>query len=363
MNKHARLVATLLFVVIIILAAAITRFYLNVPDNTSDLGDQREIVRRLDSDSSGNVIFSDGSGRFGLVDSDDRIIVAPEWNDLSFVGPGRCIAAKRSGSKNLYGCIDYEGNIITPFIYSRIERLDPGGCYYSAKSASDASCVLYDQDFAPCFRRTWSSCQVSGDKLILTDGGGVYTYFAGKDGLLFISASLEDSALECPYSIEIYSRVLLSKLTPSMIESMSECTGKYIEYAFSGDDELLSEITTGSRSGFVPLFPDDHRLLSKRFMGISDVHIYSIRSPDSVPRYEVSFTAGLEIVYTDENGEAQLLSGSYKAAVEFSGSSGNDLKALSGSFEKEAPDYPEPEPETEDEPAPDDGEQTDENNF
>lgn len=361
MNKHARLVATLLFVVIIILAAAITQFYLNVPDNISDLGDQTEIVHRLDSDSSGNVIFSDGSGKFGLADSGDRIVAAPEWNDLSFAGAGRCIAAKRSGSKNLYGCIDYEGNIVTPFIYSKIERLYPDGSYYSAKSASDGSFVLYNDDFSPCFRRTWSSCEVSGDKLILTDGSGVYSYFAGKDGLLFISASLEDSALECPYSIEIYSRVLLSKLTPSMIESMSECTGKYIEYAFSGDDELLSEITTGSRSGFVPLFPDDHRLLSKCFTGISDVHIYSVRSPDSVPRYEVSFTAKLEIVYTDENGEAQLLRGSYKAAVEFSGSSEHDLKALSGSFEKEAPDYPEPEPK--DEPAPDDGEQTDENTI
>ena len=122
MNKHTRLVASLLFVVIIILAAAITPFYLNVPDDTGSKTSQAEIVRRLMDDGKGNCIFSDGSGEFGIADSEDRIIVAPEWREIRFAGNGICIAASKSGSRMIYGCIDYEGNIVIPFIYSDIKN-------------------------------------------------------------------------------------------------------------------------------------------------------------------------------------------------------------------------------------------------
>ena len=343
MNKHTRLVASLLFVVIIILAAAITRFYLNVPDDTGSKTSQAEIVRRLMDDGKGNCIFSDGSGEFGIADSEDRIIVAPEWREIRFAGNGICIAASKSGSRMIYGCIDYEGNIVIPFIYSDIKKHETAGCiYYIAESAADGSCVLYDEDFLPCFRHSWDSCTVKGKEVELRDSSGTYTFTASGTGLLFTKASVSGEAMERSYNIDIFSRVLLSKLSVDMIEEMSDIAGKYIEYAFTGNDEILTEITTGSRSGFSPLFPDDHRLISKELTGISDIHIYSIRSDDGTPCYEVAFTADSEVTYTDESGETKTLREGYKAAVKFSGNSISDLRATSGCFEKETPEYPAP---------------------
>jgi hypothetical protein len=343
LNKHTRLVASLLFVVIIILAAAITRFYLNVPDDVANNNTQTEIVRKLISDSKGNYIFSDGNGSFGIADSEDRIIVAPEWNEIRFAGNGKCIAAAKTGSQQLYGCIDYEGNIVIPFIYSSITKHEPAGnVYYVAESAADNSCVLYDDGFSPCFRRSWTSCSIRDKEVTLADSSGVYTFSSSKAGLFFTRASVTGETMGSTYTIDILSRVLLSKLSIDMIEDMSGIAGKYIEYAFTGNDEILSEITTGSRSGFSQLFPDDHRLLSKELLGISDIHLYSIRSDDGTPCYEVAFTADTGITYTDENGEQKTLREGYKAAVKFSGNSVSDLKATSGCFENEMPEYPKP---------------------
>jgi len=333
-----------LFIVVIILAAAITHFYLSVPNDTAKKSTQTEIVRKGTFDSYGHYIFTDNTGRYGVTDSENRILIPSEWTDLRFANADKCIVARGIGNTKQFGCVDFDGNIVIPLIYSGISKLGVGhGTYYAAESSSDGRYVLYDRNFEPCFRRTWSSCAVQGDDLLLADGGGSYTFSHSSDGLLFKRAVYDGTAGTCPYSAEINSRVLLSKLTPSMIEDMTDITEKYIEYAFTGSDEILLLITKGSRSGFAPLFPDDHRLLSKRLCGISDVHIYSVRSSDDTPCFEVTFTADTEVTYTDGSGEPKTLRGGYKAAVGFRGSSESDLRAVSGAFEKRGPDYPAPE--------------------
>lgn len=344
MNKQTRLVVSFLFIVVIILAAAITHFYLSVPDGTTKKSTQTEIVRKGAADSNGNYIFTDTNGRYGLADSENRILVDSEWTDLKFATSEKCIVSRGIGNKKQFGCVDYDGNIVIPLMYSNISKLSvSGGTYYAAESSSDGRYVLYDKKFNPYFRRTWSSYSMQGQNLQLRDAGGTYTFTNSSDGLLFTRAAYDGEVSGCPYSVEINSRVMLSKLTVPMIEDMTRITEKYIEYAFSGDDDLMSSITKGSRAGFVQLFPEDHRLLSKKLMGISDVHIYSVRSENDIPRYEVSFRADTEIAYTDESGECMTLRDKYKAAVGFSGSSESDLKAMSGRFEMDEPVYPEPE--------------------
>ncbi len=345
MNKQTRLVVSFLFIILIILAAAITHFYFSVPENTATKNSQSEIVHKGTADGSGRYIFTDANGRYGVADSENRIMIASEWTDLRFADPNMCIAARGIGNSKQFGCVDFDGNVVVPLIYSGISKLEAGGgTYYSAESSSDGRYVLYDRHFEPCFRRTWSSCAVQDDGLLLIDGGGRYSFSHSSDGLLFNRAVYDGEAGTCPYSVEINSRVLLSKLSPSMIEDMTRITEKYIEYAYTGSSEALSEITEKRHAeDFRQLFRGDSRLLSKKLVGISDVHIYSVRSKNDIPCYEVSFAADTEIAYSDEDGEQKALRGKYKAAVRFSGGSESELKAVSAQFEKDAPDYPQPE--------------------
>ena len=121
-----RLIVSLLFIVIILLAVAITRFYSDTSKSASGGSAQTDIERRVATDLSGNQIFEDSNGLYGVVDDSDRVIVPAEWADLSFAGEGRCIAAKRISGSLMKGAVDYEGNIVVPFIYRNIELCESG---------------------------------------------------------------------------------------------------------------------------------------------------------------------------------------------------------------------------------------------
>lgn len=347
MNKRTRLIVSLLFAVIIILAAAITRFYVNVPENMQNNSNQTEIVNVIENDNSGNVIFSNGNGGFGISDS-VRITALPEWKKLKFAGNGKCIASKEFGGEMLSGCIDYDGNIVVPFIYNDITRFTINNMtIYCAECAEDNSYVLYNENFMPFFRQSWDSCEFNGNDITVTDNDGIYVFYADSDGLLFKNASVSGEIMSCPYTLDIHSRVLLSKLSVAMIEKMTEDAEIYLEYAYTNNDDLLSEITDINRSAFIPAFRNDENIISRKLMGISDIHIYSVSSDDGIPRYDVSINADTEIMYYDESGIKKSLRDEYRLAVKFSGSSENDLHAVSGKFELDSPVYPEPEPTTE----------------
>lgn len=345
MNKHTRLVVSLLFVFIIVLSAAITRFYFSSPEGTVSKNTTAEIARVIGSDEDGNRIFDDGSGNCGLIDSGDRLIVYPEWMELQFAGKGKCIAAKHIGSRTLYGCIDYEGNIVIPLIYRGItKRGNDDFSYYTAVSYSDDSVVVYDSSFAPLFRRSWDSCVAGENELVLTTGMGIYTYSVGEHGLLMKSASVTGEAMGCSYNFDVSSRVLFEKLDANMLEKITSSVGKYLEYAYSGDIEKLSDVTNASYSSFNMLFPDDHMILSKRLLGIPEIYIYSAKSENSQPNYEVSILTDTELTYSDSKGETKTMRDEYRAVMRFSGSSESNITAVSGSFMQTEPDYPPPEP-------------------
>ena len=306
------------------------------------------MISSIDSDSSGNRIFRDNGGLFGIIDSNDRIIVAPEWLDLKFADGNICIAKQRIDGNLLSGCIDYEGNISVPFIYQNIEyHQEEEFSFYIAESANDNSHVIYDSRFVPCFSRAWESCNISDGEITLKTNNGTYEYAISKDGFRLKSAEVIGKTMERSYVIDISSRILLSKLSVSMIEKIAEDTEKYIEFAYTGNDEILSDITTGGRSSFTQLFPDDHKILSKKLLNISEISIYSVRSEDNTPHYAVSVTADTKIEYSDEANGKNTLKDEYTAVVEFSGYSENDLTAVSGSFTQEEPEYPQLEEESE----------------
>ncbi|MCI1269666.1 MAG: hypothetical protein LKG21_07185, partial [Ruminococcus sp.] len=123
MNKHMKLLFSVLFIVIIILSVGITRFYFEVSKNTASINTKTAIKEIIGSDSKGNKIFRNNDDLYGISDSNEHIIVSPQWISLRFADNSRCIASKIIDGKTLFGCIDYEENTIVPFIYSDIKKI------------------------------------------------------------------------------------------------------------------------------------------------------------------------------------------------------------------------------------------------
>ena len=336
---------------IILLAVAIRKFHSDTTTSTGNNTFQTDIISSLDADSDGNRIFKDNSGLSGIIDGNNRIIVAPEWHDLKFTGKNICTARQRIDDKLFSGCIDYEGNIIVPFIYNSIEHYEKDGFVFYIALSGDNSCVIYDENFTPCFRKSWKNYTLSEntDEIIFRTDNATYGYAISENGFRLKSVEIVGKTLERSFVLSVYSRILLSKLSVPMLEKIVDITGKYIEYAYTGNDIILDDITNGGRAGFLQLFPEDHRILSKKLLNISDIFMYSVRSDDDTPHYAVSVTADTEIEYSDKTSGKNTMRGKYTAVVEFSGYSVNDLTAVAGNFTPEVPEYPETEDNSESE--------------
>ena len=346
MSKHMRLVVSILFIVVIFLALAITRSYSSTSRRTAGRSAQTDIERRLASDLMGNRIFEDGSGLFGVIDSSDRVIVPAEWRELSFAGEGRCIASKRIGGVLLKGCVDYEGNVIVPFIYQNISACESGDqTLYIAESETDDSVIIYDDSFRPIFRKVWKKCEVVGNHMSLMSDNGKYQYSLGSDGISLVKAAVNGKALGCDFSFDVKDEEALSALDPSMLEYIAGALGSYLGFAYTGDAGYVSELRTGGSPVFTKLFPEEKNIVSKKLLGINSI-FFNSTGPDKngVRKYVVSVSASTEITYSADGSEQLLsLTDDYRAVVEFSGSSSNDLTVISGSFTSEAPNYPKPE--------------------
>lgn len=344
MSRHVKIIAAILLAAVIILSAAIVRFYSDVSKNTGSSNNTEQIIRKLDIDSAGNRIFEGSNSLYGVIDADDRVIVSPEWEELSFAGDGFCIASKLIDGDSLLGCIDYEGNIAVPFIYTDItEKFSGEFRFYIARTAADSSYVLYDTAFNPVFMRSWDSCESDGEELILTDGESTFTYGYGENGLQCREACIIGRTLERRYELNVISRVTLSKLDCNMLDRLSDCVAAYIAYAYEGNSQSLRQYTGDSGlKGFSRMFPEDERITSKKLLGISDIFVYSEKSETGNDYFCASVIADTQVKYNDENGDEQTIRDQYKAIIRFSVSEG-DITPVSGSFVKAEPDYPLPE--------------------
>ncbi len=341
MNKRTRLVVSLLFVVLIILAAAITRFYLDAENNPAMNVGNESAEKVISVNDEGYSIFSTDKGLYGISES-GRILAAAEWNSLDFAGENLCIASKKVNGRLKYGCIDFDGNIAVPLIYSRIEKKSAADMTFYCGYVENDEIVLYDESFNPCFSSVWSSCAVSDDEIRLENEKGSYLYKTGDKGLLFRSANLTGEIMEKPVELNIYSRVLLSKLTPAMIEHMIDFADGYISYVF-GDDETELKAAGADMRQFKTLYPESSEIVEKRLEAIPELHIYSVGSEDGILLYDVSLSADVNIEYAAEDESIQTLDTQVKAAVRFRGNYETDLEAVFGSFEPQTPDYPQEE--------------------
>lgn len=333
---------SVLFVVIVILSIGIYSFHASISGNTGDNSTPAEITRKLDVDDEKNRIFEGDGSLYGVVDQNDKVIVEAEWTELEFAGKGLCIASKRIGGRLLTGCIDYEGNIVVPFIYRNINKhINEDYSLYIAEADSDGSCVLYDESFTPLFTQAWDSCSVNGNELTLASGSDTFTYSFGENGLICKSADVSGEALGCGFNMNINSRVLLSKLGSSELKYIAKGVSDYLEYAYTGDYLVWQKLSqSGSGTVFTELFPDDEKITSKRLLNISDIFIYSEKTESGAQYYAVSVIAETRISYIDESDRRFSITDEYKAVVRFAESS-SGLSTVSGGFIQPEPDYPE----------------------
>ena len=152
MSSRSKLLISVLFIAAIILCIALTRMYLDGAKNTghTDANDQvKSIVRTYGSMR----VFESTNGYYGILNEDDAVMIEPEWMEILDVTDSLVVVSRRIEDAVLIGGIDYEENVVLPFVFSSMEPVGNG--YFLGTVAEDDSILVYDQAFRLAFPRSY----------------------------------------------------------------------------------------------------------------------------------------------------------------------------------------------------------------
>lgn len=303
MNKHMKLLFSVLFIVIIILAVGITRFYFEVSKNTASINTKSAVKEIIGSDSKGNKIFRNNDDLYGISDSNEHIIVSPQWISLRFADNSRCIASKIIDGKTLFGCIDYEENTIVPFIYSDIKKIKLSDSFiYAAQVSNDNTYIIYDASFKPYFNSPWNSFVHSDNEFTFKQLDDKFIYTFNNNSFTLKSAYVTGKSGNLKFNIDILSRVLLSKADPDKLEYISKCIGAFTSYAFSDDFSFITDCSDNpSQQAFIPFQSDKNQFISANPLKFTNIFIFTTKDTDGNLFFNASASLLVNIYY-EQNG-------------------------------------------------------------
>ncbi|MBQ8687170.1 MAG: WG repeat-containing protein [Ruminococcus sp.] len=243
MNKHTRLLVVVLFVILILLASAITMFYLDVNKDTHG-GNTEPARTELSGSNAASHVFQDENGRYGLTDDNGNIILEAEWTELSGIG-NRCFAAKLvTNAKTLTGIIDNEGNVVVPFAYKSMERLTD--FLYAGQLEADGKYFFYDADFQLLLPDAWDSYSLVDETLRLEKDGDTFIYGLGAE-LSLIEIDLPRRIRPVSFTLQTRDAQVLRKAERSDWCEVADCMLAYLDAYRREKPERLAEFTTAAR--------------------------------------------------------------------------------------------------------------------
>ncbi len=159
MNKYTKFLIAILCSIILILAAAIARFYWNVSKSSSVISNQIDSLTEIDRSMDGYCIFTDSSGMYGVLDRSNRIIVDAEWKELEFFSSGYLLAKREVDQQDLVGILNMDGDVIVPFLYSDMQQLTK--FLIVGVIGQNVGYVFYSDSFDPISNETWDRYQIN----------------------------------------------------------------------------------------------------------------------------------------------------------------------------------------------------------
>lgn len=246
MNNRARLLISVLFIALIVLCICLTRFYLDVSKNTGNAENMPEISRVVQSFGEYRV-FESTNGYYGLLNSEDAVIIEPEWMEILDVTPELVLVSRRMNNAVLIGGIDYEENVVLPFVFRSMTKLD--NQYYAGVVDADESCMIYNSSFEPCFSGSYDAVSYESGMLELETEGCVFSYYIPEAKPILRKAEMVCDIGGIPFSWRIGNQVYLSDLSETDLLRINDCVAGYMDMLIRSDFTGLPGISGGDYIG------------------------------------------------------------------------------------------------------------------
>jgi len=241
-NSQTRFLISMLFIIVIILCVFLTRFYFDVTKNTENHArDSRveSVVR-----SFGELqVFHSADGGCGLLGADLSVLIEPDWIDILDVTDSLVIVSGRIDQKILIGGVDYEENIILPFVFSSVETLGNG--FHVGTVAQDNRKILLDQNYQPVFQQSFLSVEYHDQLMTLQNEKEIFVYDTTENPFLLRSAEFSCNIAEnLDLNWKISNQFYLSELTAHDLSGINHYAEKYIQMLRENNFRNLGEVSS-----------------------------------------------------------------------------------------------------------------------
>ncbi|MDE6730570.1 MAG: hypothetical protein K2J71_07335, partial [Oscillospiraceae bacterium] len=144
--------------------------------------------------------------------------------------------------------VDYEENMVLPFVFSSLEKLGDG--YHLGIVREDGRSVIYDKDYQPVFQESFEKVSYHNKLLTAQTAQGSYLFDMSGDVPVLRSAALHCKLFGSVLNWKISNQFYLSSLTVEDLKLINQHVMAYMDMLmtqdFSGLGAISSEEYTGN---------------------------------------------------------------------------------------------------------------------
>ncbi|MDE5768054.1 MAG: hypothetical protein K2H82_01580 [Oscillospiraceae bacterium] len=168
-------------------------------------------------------------------------MIEPEWLEILDVTPELAIVSGKMHGEILVGGVDYEENMVIPFVFSSLEKLGDG--YHLGIIREDGRSVIYDKDYQLVFQESFEKISYHNKLLTAQTAQGSYLYDMSGDVPVLRSAKLHCKLFGSVLNWKISNQFYLSSLSVADLKSMNQHVPAYLDMLTAQDFSGLGEIS------------------------------------------------------------------------------------------------------------------------
>ena len=293
MNWHIKLMFIFLFCTLVVMLAALIKFYYDVNKENNQAYLDSNIITDLSTDKTNYKIIRNDDGMLGIVDSEGRSVIEPQWDNIYILNSNRFAVQKKINDVLKMGIIDSDENYITPFIYTKFISVDND--YLIGYFENETGFSVFDTCGNLITDKKWLKYQYDKDnkKLTLSNDSGDYIFL--NDNNKIICSEIKFSRKiksEINITFDVNNAELIEQINSDNLFDIFNIMCTYFEALTSNNMEEIKKITNDQYYSSLSL---NNFFNNCEIKNISNVKIEKFISE------ECTYILSVEVIYDYKN--------------------------------------------------------------
>jgi len=298
MNWHIKLMFIFLFCTLVVMLAALIKFYYDVNKENNQAYLDSNIITDLSTDKTNYKIIRNDDGMLGIVDSEGRSVIEPQWDNIYILNSNRFAVQKKINDVLKMGIIDSDENYITPFIYTKFISVDND--YLIGYFENETGFSVFDTCGNLITDKKWLKYQYDKDnkKLTLSNDSGDYIFL--NDNNKIICSEIKFSRKiksEINITFDVNNAELIEQINSDDLFDIFNIMCTYFEALTSNNMEEIKKITNDQYYSSLSL---NNFFNNCEIKNISNVKIEKFISE------ECTYILSVEVIYDYKNHEKNI---------------------------------------------------------